>query len=105
MQKMKIYEGEPVIYFDETLAKKVLVYVEIGGVVEDRKYVGEAQLQTPNGVMPFNFDITATGIEDAFEQYDAVFEHELNELKRKMETAHTEQQNRIITPNNGGLVI
>lgn len=93
---MVIYEGDPKVYLDETLGRAIEVYEVFDFKDEETKplprFVGKTQVPTPRGMMTVPFEIEATDIFEAVENYDKALETELQKLKEEA------AGNKIIAP-------
>jgi hypothetical protein len=61
-------------------------------------YVGEAQLLTPAGVLPLVFEIDATSLADAIEQFAAGAAGALERTRREIEQLRREAASQIVVP-------
>ena len=61
-------------------------------------YVGEAQLLTPAGVLPLVFEIDATSLSEAIEQFAAGAAGALERTRREIEQMRREAASQIVVP-------
>ena len=68
-------------------------------------YIGQTQLQSPQGLVPLNAPLKATTLEQAMEEFPGAMKNALEEMMERMKKAQEQQQaaskaneSRIITP-------
>ena len=100
---MEIFKAHPEVFIDENLMRPVKVYTSESG--ETMKYLGAAVINI-QGYAPMEspFEIEADTIEEAFEEYDAAYEVEVNRVNDEIAEQMSEEQNKIITPKNDIIV-
>ena len=65
-------------------------------------YSGQTQLLTPGGVLPLGFEMEATSLEDAINQFPAAVRQALEHAIEEAREMRREQSSRIVVPEAGG---
>ena len=65
-------------------------------------YLGQTQLMTPAGAWPLNFEIQASSLEDAVEQFGKQAEAALEDTMKRLEEMRRESASSLIVPGGGG---
>jgi hypothetical protein len=64
-------------------------------------FVGQAQLLTPMGAIPLTFQIEASSLAEAIENFAGAAEVQLEETARQIEEARREAASQIVIPKGG----
>ena len=64
-------------------------------------YVGQTQILTPAGALPLNFEIDASSLDDAVENFGDSAKLALAEAMERLEELRREQASSIIVPGSG----
>jgi hypothetical protein len=65
-------------------------------------YSGQTQLLTPGGVLPLGFEMEATSLEDAINQFPVAVRHALEQAIEEAREMRREASSRIVVPDAGG---
>ncbi len=65
-------------------------------------YSGQTQLLTPGGVLPLGFEMEATSLEDAINQFPAAVRQALEHAIEEAREMRREASSRIVVPDAGG---
>lgn len=65
-------------------------------------FEGSASLMTPGGALPLNFELDATTVAEALEQFPATARQALEETLEELQRMRRESSSSIITPGQGG---
>jgi hypothetical protein len=65
-------------------------------------YSGQTQLLTPGGVLPLGFEMAATTLQDAIDQFPAAVREALEQAIEEAREMRREQTSRIVVPEVGG---
>ncbi len=65
-------------------------------------YSGQTQLLTPGGVLPLGFEMEATSLEDAINQFPAAVRQALEQAIEEAREMRREASSRIVVPDAGG---
>lgn len=65
-------------------------------------YSGQTQLLTPAGVLPLSFELEATSIEDACNQFPAAVKVAIEQAIEEAREMRREAASRIVVPGTGG---
>ena len=65
-------------------------------------YSGQTQLLTPGGVLPLGFEMEATSLEDAINQFPAAVRQALEQAIDEAREMRREASSRIVVPDAGG---
>lgn len=65
-------------------------------------YSGQTQLLTPGGVLPLGFEMEATSLEDAINQFPAAVRQALEHAIEEAREMRREASSRIVVPEAGG---
>jgi hypothetical protein len=65
------------------------------------RFVGQAQLLTPMGAIPLTFQIEASSLAEAIENFAGAAEVQLEETARQIEEARREAASQIVIPKGG----
>ena len=86
-----------------TLRKMTPVTVE-GEVDSSRDvlFVGQAQMMTPAGALPLNFEIEATSLADALDKFGAEAQACLERTLEELREMQRQQASSIVVPGQGG---
>lgn len=86
-----------------TLRKMTPVTVE-GEVDSNRDvlFVGQAQMMTPAGALPLNFEIEATSLADALDKFGAEAQACLERTLEELREMQRQQASSIVVPGQGG---
>ena len=91
---MIIFKAKPEVIIDETLAKQVQQFISHDGNSDNDLYIGSTQLSVPNyGMIPVQFNLDAKNIVEAFENYDAALEKEIERIAGEQK----DLENQIVT--------
>ncbi|MGD8978383.1 MAG: hypothetical protein PVG91_12315 [Gammaproteobacteria bacterium] len=66
------------------------------------RFLGQAQLLTPGGALPLNFEIAADSLEKAIEGFGAAAETALEDTMKRIEEMRREAASSLIVPGSGG---
>jgi hypothetical protein len=66
-------------------------------------YSGQTQLLTPGGVLPLGFEMEATSLEDAINQFPAAVRQALEQAIEEAREMRREASSRIVVPEAGGM--
>ena len=66
------------------------------------RFLGQAQLLTPGGALPLNFEIAADSLEKAIEGFGAAAEIALEDTMKRIEEMRREAASSLIVPGSGG---
>jgi len=66
-------------------------------------YLGETQMRTAAGPMPINFEIEATNIGEAAEQFSELAQQAAETTIKQIEEMQREQANKIVIPGEAGM--
>jgi hypothetical protein len=66
-------------------------------------YSGQTQLMTPGGVLPLGFEMEATSLQDAIDQFPAGVRDALEQAIEEAREMHREQSSRIVVPEVGSI--
>jgi hypothetical protein len=83
-----------------------LVPVTKDGETDSSRHVlfsGQTQLLTPTGVLPLGFEIEATSLEDAINQFPAAVKEALEQAIEEAREYRRESSSRIVVPDVGGM--
>lgn len=69
----------------------------------DQAFVGEAQLLTPMGVLPLNFEIEAKSLKEAIEKFPAAVREAVDNAIREANEMRREAASSIVVPGAGGV--
>jgi hypothetical protein len=101
MDAASLYREE--VYTDRKIGTiRVMTPVTtLGGADSTRAviYVGETQLLTSGGLLPLAFQIEATSLAQAVEQFAAGANEAVERTRREIERLHREASSSIITPD------
>jgi hypothetical protein len=64
-------------------------------------YIGQAQLMTPMGAIPLTFQIEASSLAEAIDNFAGAAEVQLEETARQIEEARREAASQIVIPKGG----
>lgn len=64
-------------------------------------YSGQTQLLTPGGVLPLGFEMAATSLEDAINQFPAAVRQALEQAIEEAREMRREASSRIVVPETG----
>lgn len=75
-----------------------------GSPDEDRKeiWVGQAQMMTPAGALPLNFELDAKSLEEAVAQFGDEAQKAAEETMERLKELRREAASSIVTPDQGG---
>jgi len=65
-------------------------------------YLGQTQVMTPVGALPLNFELEASSLEQAMEQFPAAAQQSLERTMEELKEMQREQASRIMTPDQMG---
>lgn len=65
-------------------------------------YVGQAQLMTPVGALPLNFEIPATSLKEAAERFGDEAKVAVEQAARELQEMRREAASSIVVPGQGG---
>jgi hypothetical protein len=98
------------VYTDRRIGTiRVMTPVTASGLSDPSRavlYVGETQILTPGGLLPLAFEIPATSLADAVEQFAAGANEAIERTRREIEQLRREAASSIIVPDRmppGGL--
>ena len=98
------------VYTDRRIGTiRVMTPVTAGGLPDPSRavlYAGETQILTPGGLLPLAFEIPATSLADAVEQFAAGASEAIERTRREIEQLRREAASSIIVPDRmppGGL--
>jgi hypothetical protein len=83
-----------------------LVPVQVNGEPDPSRavlYSGQTQLLTPGGVLPLGFEMEATSLQDAINQFPAAVRHALEQAIEEAREMRREASSRIVVPDAGGM--
>lgn len=66
------------------------------------RYVGSTQVMTPMGTLPLTFELEASGLEEALNQFPAAAQKALEEMEQELREMQREQASSLVTPGQGG---
>jgi len=96
------------LYREETFTDRsmgtirVLTPVKTDGLIDARRrvlYLGEAQMLTPAGVLPLAFEIDASSLADAVEQFAAAARLAVERTVKELQELRREAASSIIVPD------
>lgn len=64
-------------------------------------YVGEAQIMTPMGAIPVNFEIDAASLADAIKEYGAAAKEGVERTVKEIQELRRQQASSIVVPQGG----
>lgn len=64
-------------------------------------FLGQTQILTPMGALPLNFEIPATTLREALDQFPAEAQKALEETARELQEMRREQASSIVVPEAG----
>ena len=92
------------VYTDRKIGTiRVLAPVTAGGAPDASRavlYVGETQILTPGGLLPLAFEIPASSLADAIEQFAAGANEAIERTRREIEQLRREAASSIIVPDH-----
>jgi hypothetical protein len=65
-------------------------------------FVGQAQVMTPMGAIPINFDLEAVSLNAAIEKFGAVAEQAVHQTMRELQEMRREQASSLVIPDAAG---
>ena len=65
-------------------------------------YVGQAQLMTPAGALPLNFEIPAASLAEAVDKFSEATEQAVERTMQELEEMRREAASSIVLPKGGG---
>ncbi len=65
-------------------------------------FVGQAQVMTPMGALPLNFDLESTTLEGAIAQFGAAAADAVQQTMRELQEMHREQASSLVIPDSAG---
>lgn len=68
----------------------------------DVLYVGQAQMMTPAGALPLNFEINASSLTDALEKFSTEAQACLERTLEELREMQRQQASSIVVPGQGG---
>jgi len=68
----------------------------------DVLFVGQAQMMTPAGALPLNFEIEATSLADALDKFGAEAQACLERTLEELREMQRQQASSIVVPGQGG---
>jgi hypothetical protein len=66
------------------------------------RFLGQAQIYTPGGPLPLNFEIQAANLEQAVKNFGPAAEQAVEDTMRKLEEMRREAASSIVVPGAGG---
>jgi hypothetical protein len=81
-----------------------LIPVKSDGSVDAARveiFVGQAQLLTPMGAIPLNFEIPATTLDDATQKFSAAAQEAVQRTMQELQELRREQASSIVIPEGG----
>jgi hypothetical protein len=66
-------------------------------------YFGSAQMMTPAGPLPLNFEISASSLRDAVQGFADGAERAMEETMRELQEYRRQQNSKIVLPGEAGL--
>jgi hypothetical protein len=81
-----------------------LIPVKTDGSVDTARaeiFLGQAQLLTPMGAIPLNFEIPATTLEDATQKFSAAAQEAVQRTMQELQELRREQASSIVIPEGG----
>ena len=83
---------------------RVLTPVNTDGDIDQSRrtlYVGQAQMLTPMGAIPLNFEIEADSLADAVTKFSDAANQALEQTARELQELRREQASSIVVPGSG----
>jgi len=83
-----------------------LVPIQVNGEPDPGRtvlYSGQTQLLTPGGVLPLGFEMEATSLEDAINQFPVAVRQALEQAIEEAREMRREASSRIVVPDAGGM--
>lgn len=65
-------------------------------------FVGQAQLLTPMGAIPLNFEIPAGSLDDATQKFSAAAQEAVQRTMQELQEMRREQASSLVIPETGG---
>lgn len=65
-------------------------------------FVGQAQVMTPMGALPLNFDLESTTLDGAIAQFGAAAAEAVQQTMREMQEMRREQASSLVIPDSAG---
>lgn len=84
---------------------RVLTPVTVEGATDPGRavvYVGQAQLMTPAGALPLNFEIPAASLAEAVDKFSEATEQAVERTMQELEEMRREAASSIVIPKAGG---
>lgn len=81
-----------------------LTPVKTDGSVDSTRtevFVGQAQLLTPMGAIPLNFEIPASSLQEATQQFSAAAQEAVQRTMQELQELRREQASSIVIPEGG----
>ncbi len=97
------------LYRDETITDRrvgtirVLTPITIDGSEDSSRetiYIGSAQVMTPAGALPISFDLNASSLRDAVENFADASKDALEETAREIKELQRQAASSIVTPGS-----
>lgn len=95
------------LYKDETITDtkvgsiRCLTPIKADGSIDDSRptiFAGQAQLMTPAGVLPINFELDAKNLEEAVEMFADAAKQGVQDTFKKLEEMRREAASQIVVP-------
>ncbi len=101
----ELYREE--VYTDRKIGTiRVMIPVTADGSDDSQReviYSGQTQIMTPAGALPISFDIDATSIGDAAQQFGEAAKLGIEQTMKELEEMRREQASSIVLPGTGGM--
>lgn len=99
------------LYREETISDlkigtlRILTPITVTGEPDDARevqYIGQANLYTPAGAMPLNFEIEADSLQAAVDGFEAGARQAMEETMERLREMRREQASSLYVPGQGG---
>ncbi len=99
------------LYREETFTDRrvgtlqILTPVNSDGTADSTRqavYVGQTQILTPAGALPLNFELEASSLQEAVEQFGDGAKSALSDAMQRLDEMRREAASSIIVPGSGG---
>ena len=103
MEAADVYRED--VYTDRKVGTiRVLTPVKSDGSTDPARkplFVGEAQIMTPMGAIPVNFEIDAESLTDAIKEYGAAAKEGVERTVKEIQELRRQQASSIVVPQGG----
>ncbi len=85
---------------------RAMIPITIDGVADNNRateYFGQAQVMTPAGALPINFEIEASNLKEAVEGYAEAAQKGLEKTMEELKELRRQQASSIVVPGQEGM--